>query len=192
MEFSRQEYWSELPFPSPGDFPNPRIKPQVLQADSSLSEPPRKPHRSISIILLTGLCDVRLMCSPGVIAFQFLPGSQSFIAAVSPVMALDRGEIGKHGKHNPKQPRSQERPSTRPRVCSPSLLKIYFLYLTAISWKWWRMLLIRDCTSFRSGHCLERQGAPASGVKEEKATDVRAAVTAPPPAAQIHGWQPII
>jgi len=27
MEFSRQEYWSELPFPSPGDLPNPRIKP---------------------------------------------------------------------------------------------------------------------------------------------------------------------
>ena len=27
MEFSRQEYWSELPFPSPGDLPNPEIKP---------------------------------------------------------------------------------------------------------------------------------------------------------------------
>ena len=27
MEFFRQEYWSELPFPSPGDLPNPRIKP---------------------------------------------------------------------------------------------------------------------------------------------------------------------
>ena len=26
MEFSRQEYWSGLPFPSPGDLPNPRIK----------------------------------------------------------------------------------------------------------------------------------------------------------------------
>ena len=26
VEFSRQEYWSELPFPSPGDLPNPRIK----------------------------------------------------------------------------------------------------------------------------------------------------------------------
>ena len=26
MEFSRQEYWSELPFPTPGDLPNPRIK----------------------------------------------------------------------------------------------------------------------------------------------------------------------
>ena len=27
MEFSRQEYWSGLPFPSPGDFPNPGIEP---------------------------------------------------------------------------------------------------------------------------------------------------------------------
>ena len=27
MEFSRQEYWSELPFPSPGDLPHPGIKP---------------------------------------------------------------------------------------------------------------------------------------------------------------------
>ena len=27
MEFSRQEYWSRLPFPSPGDLPNPRIEP---------------------------------------------------------------------------------------------------------------------------------------------------------------------
>ena len=29
MGFSRQEYWSELPFPSPGDLPDPGIKPGV-------------------------------------------------------------------------------------------------------------------------------------------------------------------
>ena len=43
---SRQEYWSGLlPFPSPGDLPNPGIKPAspALQADSLLSEPPGKP-----------------------------------------------------------------------------------------------------------------------------------------------------
>ena len=36
MEFTRQEYWSELPFPAPGDLPFPRIKPTypILQADS--------------------------------------------------------------------------------------------------------------------------------------------------------------
>ena len=44
MGFSRQEYWSGLPFPSPGDLPDPRIEPgsPALQADSLLSEPPRK------------------------------------------------------------------------------------------------------------------------------------------------------
>ena len=30
MGFSRQEYWSGLPFPSPGDFPNPGIEPRSL------------------------------------------------------------------------------------------------------------------------------------------------------------------
>ena len=40
MEFSRQEYWSGLPFPSPGDLPNPGIKPRspALQADSLPTE----------------------------------------------------------------------------------------------------------------------------------------------------------
>ena len=47
MEFPRQEYWSGLPFPSPGDLPNPGIKPvsPELQADSLPSEPPGKPHK---------------------------------------------------------------------------------------------------------------------------------------------------
>ena len=42
MKFSRQEYWSGLPFSSPGDLPNPGIEPRspALQADSLLSEPP--------------------------------------------------------------------------------------------------------------------------------------------------------
>ena len=40
--FPRQESWCELPFPSPGDFPDPGIKP-ALQADSLLSELPGKP-----------------------------------------------------------------------------------------------------------------------------------------------------
>ena len=43
MEFSRQEYGSKLPFPSPGDLPDPEIKPwsPTLQADSLSSEPPK-------------------------------------------------------------------------------------------------------------------------------------------------------
>ena len=45
MKFSRQEYWSGLPSPSPGDLPNPGIKPgpPALQADNLPSEPPGKP-----------------------------------------------------------------------------------------------------------------------------------------------------
>ena len=44
MAFSRQEYWSGLPFPSPGYLPDPGIKPRspALQADALPSEPPGK------------------------------------------------------------------------------------------------------------------------------------------------------
>ena len=46
MEFSRQEYWSGLPCLSPGNLPNPGIKPRspALQADSLPFEPPGKPE----------------------------------------------------------------------------------------------------------------------------------------------------
>ena len=45
MGFSRQEYWSGLPFPSPGDLPDPGIAPRspTLEADTLTSEPPGKP-----------------------------------------------------------------------------------------------------------------------------------------------------
>ena len=48
MEFSRPEYWSGLPFPSPGDLPNPGIESwsPVLQEDSLLSEPPGNPKNT--------------------------------------------------------------------------------------------------------------------------------------------------
>ena len=45
MGFSRQEYWSGLPFLSPGDLPDPGIEPRspTLQTHTLPSEPPRKP-----------------------------------------------------------------------------------------------------------------------------------------------------
>ena len=54
--FSRQEYWSGLPFSSPGDLPDPGIKPGslALQADASPSEPQGKPktwHAIVAIFL---------------------------------------------------------------------------------------------------------------------------------------------
>ena len=47
MGFSRQEYWSGLPFPSPGDLPDPGIEPvsPTLQADALLFEPPDTTER---------------------------------------------------------------------------------------------------------------------------------------------------
>ena len=46
MGFSRQEYWSGLQFPSPGDLPDPGIEPRppALEADALTSEPPGKPQ----------------------------------------------------------------------------------------------------------------------------------------------------
>ena len=48
MGFYRQEYWSGLPFPSPGDLPDPGIEPgsPALQVDALLSAPPGKPNNS--------------------------------------------------------------------------------------------------------------------------------------------------
>ena len=45
MGFSRKKYWSGLPFPAPGDVPNPGIEPgsPSLQADSLPPKPPGKP-----------------------------------------------------------------------------------------------------------------------------------------------------
>ena len=51
MGSSRQEYWSGLPFPSPGDLPDPGIEPgsPALQADALTSEQPGKPYMSIQV-----------------------------------------------------------------------------------------------------------------------------------------------
>ena len=53
-EFSRPEYWSGLPFPSPGDLPNPVIKPRfpALKADSLPSELSGKPRSLIDWVNL--------------------------------------------------------------------------------------------------------------------------------------------
>ena len=52
MGFPRQEHWSGLPFPSPGDLPDPRIEPtsSALQADSLLPS-----HQKGSIVVAHGL-----------------------------------------------------------------------------------------------------------------------------------------
>ena len=66
MGFSRQEYWSGLPFPSPGDLSNPGIEPgsPEFQADALTSEPPGKSHSIIGRIqLMRSLTELhKMMC----------------------------------------------------------------------------------------------------------------------------------
>ena len=72
MGFSRQGYWSGLPFPSPGDLPDPGIEPgsPTLQADALPSEPPGNPISSKSLlniycifsILVSGYLSVTPFC----------------------------------------------------------------------------------------------------------------------------------
>ena len=51
MGFSRQEYWDGLPFPSPGDLPDPGIEPgsPALEADALTSEPPGIVHITTNV-----------------------------------------------------------------------------------------------------------------------------------------------
>ena len=61
MGFSRQEYWSGLPFPSPGDLPDPESEPMspALQTDALPSEPPGKGPTeggSAPFLLASGVC----------------------------------------------------------------------------------------------------------------------------------------
>ena len=63
MRFSRQEYWSGFPFPSPGELPNKGIKPMSpeLAGRFFTTEPPGKPGRDVSriqtqVYCLQGLC----------------------------------------------------------------------------------------------------------------------------------------
>ena len=59
FRFSRQEYWSGLPCPLPGDLPNPGFEPRspICQVDSLLTEPPGKPKNIEvgSLSLLQGI-----------------------------------------------------------------------------------------------------------------------------------------
>ena len=57
MGFSRQEYWSGLPFPSPGHLPDPGIEPRspASQADALPTEPPGKPSHDLIPLNSDGL-----------------------------------------------------------------------------------------------------------------------------------------
>ena len=89
MAFSRQEYWSELPFPSPVDLPNPGIEPMsaALAGRFFTTEPPKKP-----------------MVRPYLICFFIFQGLLSFpnvlcLVIVSYILLL--GSFRQEGKFSP-------------------------------------------------------------------------------------------
>ena len=75
MGFLRQEYWSGLPYPPPGDLPNSGIKPRspTLQVDSLPSEPPGMVGKQLKFIYLkvTGLI-FRKFTSPDLFCFSYM------------------------------------------------------------------------------------------------------------------------
>ena len=75
IEFSRQEHWSGLPLPFPGDLPDPGIEPESprLQVDSLPSEVPGKPVQWSTAAAAKSLSRVRLCASPWTAAHQAPP-----------------------------------------------------------------------------------------------------------------------
>ena len=82
MGFSKQECWNGLPFPSPGDLPDPGIEPgsPTLQADALPSEPPGKPKVSTGAwIYLWAFCFVPLIYISVCVPISFYLGDCSFV-----------------------------------------------------------------------------------------------------------------
>ena len=80
MEFSWQEYWSGLPFPSPGDLPNPGIEPgsPALQAHSLPPEPAWEPLFAVSGGSSPGAMHGRLTAVAPLLASRSLWGMQVY------------------------------------------------------------------------------------------------------------------
>ena len=92
MGFSRQECWSGLPFPSPGDLPDPGIEPRspALQADALPSEPPGK-QKPVILLLKTQLSQVTVAgWSWHEVALEIM-GSSAPSIHLSPLCPLSAG-----------------------------------------------------------------------------------------------------
>ena len=76
MGFSRREYWSGLPFPSPGDLPDPGIKPASLAspalACSLLSEPPGKPSTHVFLLNFFFCGNIEVLLSWQISVMQYI------------------------------------------------------------------------------------------------------------------------
>ena len=75
MGFSRQEYWSGLPFPSPGDLPNPRIKlvSPAWQADSLLLSHQGSPNLLDNISFIVSFSPFLTFSFPYSVSLDHLP-----------------------------------------------------------------------------------------------------------------------
>ena len=78
MGFSRQEHWSGLPFPPPGDLPNARIEPKSCLPLALASRPftaavPGKPCHTFLLLLLSRFSRVQLCATPQTAAHQATP-----------------------------------------------------------------------------------------------------------------------
>ena len=83
MEFSRQEYWSRQPFSSPGDLPDPRIKPSLLHCRWILYHLSSVQFSSVTQSCLT-LCDPMNHSTPGLpVHHQLLEFTQTHVHRVS-------------------------------------------------------------------------------------------------------------
>ena len=83
MEFSWQVYWSGLPFPSPGNLPNPGIKSTSpeRQTDSLLSDPPGEPFLKVDYRLKIALC----MCQSQIFTTKLSVLLNAWLSAVSAI-----------------------------------------------------------------------------------------------------------
>ena len=92
MGFSRQEYWSGLPFPSPGDLPDLGIKPRspALEADALTSEPPGKPENQLYLLIFHFLllCDFINTCQYNDINNSPLCGQTTILLTTSLLLGL--------------------------------------------------------------------------------------------------------
>ena len=96
MGFSRQEYLRGLPFPSPGDLPNPGMKhgSPTLQANSILSEPPGNFHNKLSLSVSSvaqscpTLCDSVNHSTPRV-PYTARKSNQSILKEINPEYSLE-------------------------------------------------------------------------------------------------------
>ena len=86
MGFSRQEYWSRLPFPSPGNLPDPGIEPRssTLQADALTSEPLKKAEHQI-----VDAFELQCWRRPLKVPWTARRSNQSILKEISPEYSLE-------------------------------------------------------------------------------------------------------